>query len=202
MIYLIGGPARCGKSTLARRLRKEIDGQVIAGDAFVRALKKNLDPSWVPDIFDHDVAHVGIERAKAEVDRLRRRDEAMWQFYQAYLETAHEDAPADDVLLEGNLWPDHMELFELPYRAAYLVDTSVEEQAARLAGIRDGLSDNNWMRNFTDEKLLEWSAFNALRSRRYRELCEANGARYFDIAEYGIEDAQRRAFEYLRQKTV
>lgn len=202
MIYLIGGPARCGKSTLARRLRKEIDGQVIAGDAFVHALKKNLDPSWVPDIFDHDVAHVGIERAKAEVDRLRRRDEAMWQFYQAYLETAHEDAPADDVLLEGNLWPDHMELFELPYRAVYLVDTSVEEQAARLAGIRDGLSDNNWMRNFTDAKLLEWATFNALRSRRYRELCEANGVRYFDIAEYGIEDAQRQAFEYLRQKTV
>lgn len=202
MIYLIGGPARCGKSTLARRLRKEIDGQVIAGDAFVHALKKNLDPAWIPDIFDHDIAHVGVERAKAEVDRLRRRDETMWQFYQAYLETAHEDAPADDLLLEGNLWPDYMELFKLPYRAAYLIDTSVERQELRLKGIRDSMSDNNWMRNFTDEKLHEWTLFNAARSQRYLEICEASGARYFDIAELGIEAAQQRAFEYLLQKTV
>jgi uridine kinase len=202
VIYLIGGPARCGKSTLAKKLRKEIDGQVLAGDAFVRALKQNLKPAWVPDLYDYDVAHVGIERAKAEVDRLRRRDEAMWQFYQAYLETAYEDAPNDDLLLEGNLWPDYMELFELPYYAVYLVDTSVDEQAMRLAGIRDGLSDNNWMQDFTDEKLREWAAFNALRSQRYCELCEANGARCFDIAELGIDGAQQQAFEYLLQKTV
>jgi hypothetical protein len=202
VIYLIGGPARCGKSTLARKFRKHIDGQIIAGDAFVHALKTNLEPSWMPDIFDHDIAHVGVERAKAEVDRLRRRDETMWQFYQAYLRTAHEDAPADDLLLEGNLWPDYMELFELPYRAVYLIDTSVDGQVGRLAGIRDSLSDNNWMRSFTDEKLHEWAEFNALRSQRYRELCQVNSARCFDIAELGIEGAQRQAFEYLVQEAV
>lgn len=202
MIYLIGGPARCGKSTLGRRVRKEIDGQAIAGDAFVHALKKNLEPSWVPDIFDHDVAHIGIEHASAEVDRLRRRDETMWQFYQAYLETAHEDAPADDFLLEGNLWPDYLELFGLPCRAVYLIDTSTDEQVTRLKGIRDSMSDNNWMRNFTDEKLHEWARFNAARSLRYRELCEAGGSRYFDIAELGIGTAGDRAFEYLLAKEV
>jgi hypothetical protein len=38
MIYLIGGPARMGTSTLAWRVRKEIDGHVLAGDAFVHSL--------------------------------------------------------------------------------------------------------------------------------------------------------------------
>jgi hypothetical protein len=202
VIYLIGGPARCGKSTLAKRLRRQIDGQAVAGDAFVHALKANLEPSWMPDIFDHDVAHVGMERAAAEVDRLRRRDETMWQFYQAYLETAHQDAPDDDLLLEGNLWPDYMELFTLPHRAVYLIDTSIGEQVERLAGIRDSLSDNNWMQNFTDEKLREWVSFNVVRSKRYRELCDASGTRYFDIAELGIDTAQQQAFEYLLQKAV
>lgn len=202
MIYLIGGPARCGKSTLAARVRKEIDGQVLAGDAFVHALQANLKPEWVPDIFDHNVASVSqATGTDAKIDRLRRRDEAMWQFYQSYIETAVDDAPNDDVLLEGNIWPDFLELFEQKHAAVFLIDTS-PLQYERLLNIRDGDSDNNWMQSFSNEKMHEWAAFNARRSERYKELCQKHGYAFFDIATLGIEEAERQAFSHLLKKAV
>jgi hypothetical protein len=202
MIYLIGGPARCGKSTLAARVRKVIDGQVIAGDAFVHALRDNLQPEWVPDLFDHSVDPVNaIHQPEAKVDRLRRRDTASWRFYQAYLAAAIADASTDDVLLEGDIWPDSLDTFALEHRAAFLIDTSAN-QVERLIAIRDANGDNDWMRGFSDQKVAEWAEFNIIRSKRYVALCEQYGYRYFDIAESGAADAEQRAFEYLTQNAV
>jgi hypothetical protein len=202
MIYLIGGPARCGKSTLAARIRKEIDGQVIAGDAFMHALYDNLQPEWLPDLFDHKVDPVTvIHDPEAKVDRLRRRDIVMWQFYQAYMATATADALGDDILLEGDVWPDSLGTFVLPHKAVFLIDTS-PNQVDRLTAIRDANGDNDWMRGYSDRKLAEWAEFNIIRSKRYIALCEQYGYRYFDIAESGIADAEQRAFEYLTQNAV
>lgn len=201
MIYLIGGPARVGKSTLARRVRKEIDGQVISGDAFVHALQENLRVEWLPDIFDHIAASVvAMEDPKMVIARLRRRDETTWQFYQAYITTALQHAPGDDILLEGNLWPDYLELFGHAHRAVFLVDTSEAEQAERLKAIRDGDSGHNWMRGYDDSKIATWARFNALRSLRYKKLCEQTGYACFDIAELGAEGAEQRAFEHLLRR--
>lgn len=202
MIYLIGGPARCGKSTLAKRFRKEVDGQVLSGDAFVKALQSTLEPGFLPDVFDREIAAVrDLDSLEAKVDRLRRRDEMMWQFYEAYIHTAVLDAPHDDLLLEGNLWPDYLELFPYEHRAVFLVDTS-PAQFERLKAIRDSVSDNNWMQEYDDEQLKAWAKLNSLRSRRYVELCDELDYGYFDIAELGIEGAEQAAFEYLGQKAI
>jgi 2-phosphoglycerate kinase len=202
VIYLIGGPARCGKSTLAARVRGNIDGQVLSGDAFVNALKENLDSSWVPDIYEHDVASIKeMPNDDAAIDRLRRRDEKMWQFYHSYIRTAVEDAPGDDLLLEGNLWPDFLELFSLPHKAVFLIDTS-PQQVERLKTIQDSGDNNNWMRNFTDERLGAWANFNAIRSERYAKLCKKHGYRYFDIASDGVGKVLDDAYEYLFEKVV
>lgn len=202
MIYLIGGPARCGKSTLARRVRKEIDGLVLDGDAFVHALQATLKPEWEPDIFDHAVANIrGMHDNQTMIDRLRRRDEAMWQFYDAYFNTALRDEPESDMLLEGNLWPDYLELFDASHRAVFLIDTSPEHYE-RIKTIRDSDSSNNWMKEYSDDHLQAWAEFNQARSERYKQLCEGTNYPYFDIAEYGLEDSQQRAFEYLLQKSV
>ena len=202
MIYLIGGPARCGKSTLARRFRKEVNGDVLSGDAFVKALQATLEAQSLPDVFDRNIASVrDLSSIEAKIDRLRRRDEAMWQLYQAYITTAMQDAPRDDLLLEGNIWPDYLELLPYDHKAVFLVDTS-PAQFARLKTIRDSVSDNNWMREYNDEKLQEWAQFNAARSERYVHLCEKTAYVYFDIAKLGIEEAENAAFEYLKAKVV
>ncbi len=202
MIYLIGGPARAGKSTLAKMVRKEIDGQVLAGDAFVRSLRDNMEDQWIPDLFEHH--NDPIEKhfpADAKIKRLRRRDKVSWQFYKAYLMAAAVGAAGDDVLIEGNIWPDFLPEFDLPHRAVFLIDTS-PDQAVRLRKIRDSDSDNNWMRDFSDEKMDEWAMFNVVRSQRYIEYCQKHGFTYFDIADHGIEKAQLLAFEHLLHKKV
>ena len=201
MIYLIGGPARVGKSTLAEKVRREIDGHVLSGDAFVHSLQENLQPEWLPDIFDHIAASVvAMEDPETIIDRLRRRDETMWQFYQSYIATVLQHAPADDLLLDGNLWPDYLELFDHKHRTAFLIDTSENEQVMRLKTIRDSGSDHNWMRGYDDAKVAAWAHFNALRSRRYKALCEKTGYAFFDIAELGAVEAEQQAFAHLLQE--
>lgn len=203
MIYLIGGPARCGKSTLARKVRREIDGQVIAGDAFVASLQSNLRAEWVPDIYDHKVAPVvKVHGHEAKINRLRQRDEMMWQFYEAYIKAAAADSPQDDLLLEGNIWPDSLKYFSLSHRAVFLVDTT-PNQADRLMAIRDSkTNDNNWMQDYSDERIAEWALFNIARSERYIALCRQYDYVYFDINDGGMGIAQREAFEYLLSKAV
>lgn len=164
MICLIGGPARTGKSHLAERARKHIDGQVLSGDAVVAALKSVLKSEWSPDLFEHKAHPLEqIHTASEKVDRLRRRDKVAWQFYEEYLRTAIGDASHDDVLIEGNLWPDFISNLGLPHKAVFLIDTS-PEQVGRLIEIRDSNGDNDWMKHFSDEELAEWAKFNALRS--------------------------------------
>jgi hypothetical protein len=197
VIYLIGGPARTGKSHLAERVRKHIDGQVLSGDAMVTALKKMLKPEWLPDLFEHNVRPLEqMHIASEKVDRLKRRDKTMWIFYSEYLRTALGDAPHDDVLIEGNLWPDFTHSLGFSHKAVFLVDTS-PKQVERLIEIRDENGDNDWMKQYSNEELGEWAKFNALRSERYVSLCEKYDYPYFDIAGLGIEEASEEAFVKL-----
>lgn len=204
MIYLIGGPARCGKSTLAERVRHKVDGDVLSADAFKKTLLQNLRPSWVPDIFDHVIAPIGtMSSATRQIDRLRRRDERMWQFYDGYIDADLQASPHKDILIEGNIWPDFIAGLRHTHKAVFLVDLApAEDQFERLQKIRDSDDDNNWMkaRDFNDRALKKWAKFNRLRSERYVQLCREHGYPYFDISQRGIGYGQDRAYVSLLQK--
>lgn len=205
MIYLIGGPARCGKSTLAARFRRQVDGEILSADAFKKTLLRNLSPSWVPDIYDHLVAPINMmSSATRQIDRLRRRDERMWQFYEGYIDSALQASPHEDILIEGNIWPDFVSSLRHAHKAIFLVDLSpADEQFERLKRIRDSDDDNNWMKDraFSDRELKRWAKFNRLRSERYVQLCRDYGYSYFDISQRGIGYAQDRAYESLLQSS-
>lgn len=201
MIYLIGGPARCGKSVLAEKLRHHIDGQVLSGDAINRSLRGLTTPEWLPDLFEHVVDPLDEDDApQTRIDRLRRRDKVLWQFLTTYFE-ASDFQSDDDILVDGALWPDFMAGFEREHRAAFLVDTS-PDHVKRIMEIRDSITKNNWMseRKYTDEKIVRWADFNVARSRQVIELCNQYGYPFFDIADGGIDQAQARAFEYLLER--
>lgn len=204
MIYLIGGPSRSGKSTLSKRVRKYIDGQVISADAFQASLHEVLKPEWEPDIFIDVINPIRDQQSdEAKVKRGRERDNAMWQFFAGYLKEATHISD-DDVLLDGMLWPDYIAAFPLQHRAVFLVDTSLG-QAERLIKIRDGGgSDNNWMgeHQYSDSKIHRWVSFNIARSNLCIELCKKYHYPYFDIADGGMQVAENRAFEYLLSKRV
>lgn len=198
MIYLISGAARCGKSTLAERVRPHINGQVVSGDAFTHSMQGVLKAKWLPDLFVNVVDPVQEMTDPNEMlERLRERDKEMWEFYEAYIKASLKDSD-DDILLDGNLWPDYIRTLDIPHRAVFIVDTS-PAQADRLIAIRDSDSDNNWMKEheYSDKKIVEWAKFNAKRSERYVALCKQYDYPCFDIAGQGMENAADQAFESL-----
>jgi hypothetical protein len=204
MIYLIGGPPRLGKSTLAKRVRESIVGQSMNGDALAASLHAFLKPEWKPDIFDDVVDPYKDQLTnQAKVDRIRRRDAAVWQFHRLYLEELQRIA-RDNIIFDGLVWPDFLHDLQLEHRAVFLVDTS-PDQGKRLIEIRDdNEGENNWMRDrdYSDERIMEWVSFSIERSRVCIELCNKHGYAYFDIADHGIEKAQQLAFEHLLNKKV
>lgn len=204
MIYLIGGPSRAGKTTLAKRVRKHIDGQVISAEAFHAALHEALKPEWEPDIFIDVINPIRDHQpVEAMVKRGRERDNAMWQFFTGYLKEASRIS-SDDILLDGMLWPDFIAAFPLKHRAVFLVDTS-PDQAERLIKIRDDDgSENNWMgeHQYSDDRIRRWVNFDIARSQLYIDLCKKYNYPYFDIADGGMQVAENRAFEYLLSKRV
>lgn len=202
MIYLIGGAARCGKTTLARDVRQNFDGQVVSHDAVMVAIRSITTPDTLPDIFDKDVDPIADDDPpQKRIARLRRRDDVVWKFMKTYFGAA--PYANDDVLGEGCLWPSMLKELNIEHKAVFLVDTSLNH-AERLIHIRDTSEYNNWMhdRKYTDEYMHLWADFNIERSREIIKECEEFGYRYFDIADNGIEQAHRDAAEYLLNDRV
>ena len=197
MIYLIGGSARCGKTTLARRARQDFDGQVISQDAVMVSIRKVTTPESQPDIFDKIIDPIGRnDPPQKRIARLRRRDEVVWTFMMAYFGAA--PYANDDVLSEGCLWPSMLKELEVEHHAIFLVDTS-SDHVDRLIRIRDTSEHSNWMRDrqYDDEYMHVWAQFNIARSREIIRECQEYGYQYFDIADDGVDDAQARALRYL-----
>lgn len=198
MIYLIGGPPRCGKSMLGRKLRQHVDGKVLSGDSILRSLQEFMEPEWLPDLFETVFdPYRESDPIDKRIDRLRRRDEVLWQFLVRYLE-ANDYQSGDDVVIDGLLWPDFISGITFEHKAVFLVDTS-PDHARRVREIRDSDGKNNWMkdRGYSDEKIIRWAEFNIQRGRRTIELCKQYDYVYFDIADGGIDTAQQKALDYL-----
>lgn len=197
MIYLVGGSARCGKTTLVRSLRKGFDGQVLSGDSTRVAIRETSKPEWLPDVFDNIVDPTSEDDPpQKRIARFRRRDEVVWNFFQKYFESVA--FANDNVMVEGPIWPSMFHAYEPAHRAVFLIDTSVDH-AKRVMHIRDTAVHDNWMRdfNYTDEAIVKWAELNIERSKMIAAECEKYGYKYFDIVDHGLDGSQKLAAEYL-----
>lgn len=89
----------------------------------------------------------------AQLERLLERDIAVWPFYEKYIEALQCDVPFEDILIDGNLWPELVKNIPNEHRAVFMVNlASSEVQAEGLIAIRDSDADNNWMQKWSDEK--------------------------------------------------
>lgn len=195
MIWLIGGPARCGKSTLARQARAHSQGQVISLDSLKKAILPVASPADRQELLltIDDTRHT----IKQWLDLLRRRDRIIWKAAKAFIEAAVETG--DDVIIEGNLWPDFIS--ELPAglncRTVFLIDTSPRHADSLIKIARSPATDNNWMTDWSEDHLQNWATYNIARGRLIKRLAREHHQPVFDIADAGIAQAQADALAYL-----
>ncbi|MFZ1301033.1 MAG: hypothetical protein WAQ27_00405 [Candidatus Microsaccharimonas sp.] len=193
-VYLIGGPARVGKSTLSRLLNEQIISHRITGDVLMQMLVK---AEAIP------YAHVSMEPKDTWLERLVIRDRRLWPHIHKLatdIVTHHNES----IIIDGALYPDFLaELpLEVPYRFVVLVDTSsVDVQTERMIEIRDSASSsNNWQKDhsYTDDFLKEWTSLNRGRSLQYVEQAGVHGVKVFDVADYPSQTKmQEAALEWL-----
>lgn len=156
-------------------------------------MKSFVKDEWHEELFGKKRG----ERSKTNthdqrIDLLRVRDKTMWKLYHEYLKNAAKKSD-DDVLIEGNMWPDFIVELQLPHRAVFMVDTG-KEHFKRLVAIRDGNGPkNNWMSHYTNEQLEPWAEFNIARSQRTIKLCKKFNYKYFDFKVFGSYKAQHQA---------
>lgn len=195
MIYVISGTPRCGKTTLAKMVRQRIDSQVIATDGFMKSLQQNLEKEWLPDLFFHTREIIYEDHAiETKITGARGRDAVIWKFIVPYIKEAI--FTHDDVLVEGTIWPDMLKNLDEEHRAVFLVDTD-ENHFERLMQIRENAYHSNWMKDFPQERMVEFAKFNLARSEEYVRLCEKHGYKYFDVGKLGVAAAQEQALAEL-----
>jgi 2-phosphoglycerate kinase len=203
---LIGGAARCGKSTLAREVRAATDMQTLSGDALRTTLRRVMPYGSIPELHVSRAEKIRDEQefinhhtlgAQAEIEAKRRQAKYVWSVITTYIkEIEHESA--DSVLVESiDVWPDLIAVSGLHHRAAFLVNTS-PDQAERIIATR-GTDPYDWMHanNYSDARIIAWSEFNRQRSEMVRDMAEEQGYPCFDLAETSFEDSQMAAKDYL-----
>lgn len=199
MIYLIGGAARAGKSTLARTLLERLPrANYLSGDSLRQALKPILPKFRKADIDNGSIeAYIDYYRdhAKLAVDEIFERSESVWPFIERYIDSYKYESDNDLVVDSVDIWPHSINRLELPHRAVFIVDTD-SEQWRRIV---EHMGPNDWMtaKGLTSEQIKAWAYFNALRSQRV--VSEATQFRYgvFDVADLGFTAAQNAAIDRI-----
>lgn len=188
-VMLIGGPARVGKTTLARRWTAHRAVEFVHLDHFLQALKAAATGETLralrlaPSIADYSPPEW--------LAQLRVRDEAMWRAARAYADKA-----AGPLVMEGGLWPDFVSRLEREHLAIFVIDTSAD-MADRLVNITRA-DPQSWMaqRGWPEDKIRKWATYNRFRSEVIANLAARNGYPVFDIAA-GIAEVQDQALQYL-----
>ncbi len=197
MIWLIGGAARCGKSTLAAAAQARLKSPVVPLDYLRFALIAVATPANQASL--RLSPRVGEHTESEWLAQLRERDRVLWQGARGLIEAAL--ASKSDLIIEGGLWPDYTAEFADydQVRIVYLTDTSnrAVERIVQLA--HNPAIKHNWMSSWSDEQLQKWAQYNLARSRMIDNLAQQHNQPVFDAATGGVDGAQSKALAHLSQ---
>ncbi|GAC1399126.1 MAG: hypothetical protein NVSMB65_17330 [Chloroflexota bacterium] len=157
MIYLIGGPPRCGKTTVARDLAARLGCSWLQSDHLGAAIARYvpetdaglLRPAVECLALDNDLRYATFSPLEV-VDHYRGRAEAAWPGLRAFIEaTAGDGAP---MIVEGyHLEPAFLRRLipeaRRAVRALFLYRTGLEETAA---SILRGTDPHDWVLRRTE----------------------------------------------------
>lgn len=199
MLYLIGGSARVGKSTIARTLRSQLIGsQSLSGDSLRQVLKphipKNLhggfdlrDPAEYISYYTH--------HASQEIANLEQQADAIAPYLSTYIDSIHLES-SDDLIVESvDIWPNFIRQIKQPYKVVFLLDTS-KSQWQR---IKQSDDEYSWLlgRKLTNEQLKAWAIFGVARSKHIKKQCITKNLPYIDLAESSFHEAQAKGISLL-----
>lgn len=196
MIYLIGGPARCGKSTLARQVAAQKNIQLLSTDY--------LRPAMETVATGRDLKILQLRPRESDYSPenwlalLRKRDAIVWRGIKSTIENINKHDK--DLIIEGNIWPDYaIEITSnFDTRVVFIVDTDVTIHTTRLLNLASlDTTGNNWMKSWDEGRLKKWALYNVARSHMITTLAKEYGFQVFDIADNGISVAQAKATKYL-----
>lgn len=193
-VTLIGGPARVGKTTLARRWIAQRTVEFMHLDHFLEALKATTTGDALRAL--RLAPCIATYSPTEWLAQLRVRDEAMWRSAKAYANRA-----PGPLVMEGGLWPDFVSRLEREHLAIFVIDTGAD-MADRLVDITRSDPDS-WMaqRGWSEDKIRKWATYNRFRSEFIANLATRHGYPVFDIAS-GIADVQDQALQYLDNATT
>jgi len=185
MLYLIGGPARCGKTLLARRLHRRLGAPYFVTDYLTSGLAG--EPS------------LGVQHELGN----RERGERAWPVLEGLLRNVAEVEPCyvveGDLLLPERLAP-FQGRFDGPVRACFLGYPRVSPDG-KLAAIRAHPSPvNDWVAGMSDARLHDLVAEMVAFSRYLEAECGRQGLPFFD-GSHDFEPALEQAEKYLTSGT-
>lgn len=199
MLYLIGGGARCGKTSLAKKLLHQKPGAAyLSGDSFRSALKPVLPVFHTSGVdASNPEAYIAYYKKHTEqaIDETIVRAEALWPFIERYITAYSHESDGDLVVESVDIWPQLIHQLDIPHKAMFLVDTD----ATQWKRVTEHLSENDWIttKGLTLEQIEAWASYNAPRGNRIIELCEQHGYSYQDVATLRFEAAQDAALQEI-----
>ena len=197
-VFLIGGSARTGKTTLYRRIRINFDGDCLDYDPLRLAMQVWADAKpghplmIVPSVSDahfHDSNPIIAEQKKqAWVTELKLRDRAIWDGLEAYI-SDHQTNHGGDLLLVGAFWPSYVANLPatIDTRLITIVDTGADRADRLIRIARSESKSNNWQSEWSDEKIRTWCEFDRVRSKSLK--AESTLHPCIDLADYTGDDA-------------
>jgi 2-phosphoglycerate kinase len=202
MVYLIGGGARCGKTSLAKKLLSLKPGcSYLSGDSFRQSLKPVL-PSFHTSGVNSSDPEVYIryynEHTKKAIDETIKRAEVLWPFIERYIISYCKESNDDLIVESVDVWPQLIQKLEIAHKAIFIVDSNVTQWKR----VTSHLGKNDWItaKQLNSEQIEAWASYNAPRSKRIIEMSSHYGYEYKDIAEIGFEAAQDEALISLKGK--
>ncbi|SHU65111.1 Uncharacterised protein [Mycobacteroides abscessus subsp. abscessus] len=188
-ITLIGGSARVGKTTLARRWVSAHPSELVHLDHLLHALTAIADAEALTSL--RKAPSITTHTPGQWLSELRDRDAILWKAAHAYAGAAQ-----GQLVIEGGLWPDWLRQLDVPHTAIFIVDTS-EDSAERLVQMTRQ-DPRSWIaqRRWPDDKIRSWATYNRFRSQAISDLAIQYGYPVFDVAG-SISEGQERALRYL-----
>lgn len=186
---LIGGSARVGKTTLARRLVQQSPAELVNLDHLLHPLAAVATTESLTAL--RKAPSINTYTHAQWLGELRERDRVLWEAALEYMKAAQ----GEPIIVEGGLWPDWVPELAHEHTAIFIVDTG--DSADRLVKIAE-TNPHSWMaqRRWPEEKIRRWASYNRYRSQTIADLAVAQGYPVFDVAD-AIGPAQDRALKHL-----